>query len=228
MSQNARKEEAARAALDHILPQLDRDSILGVGTGSTVNFLIEALGEVKDRFAGAVSSSKATTERLERKDIEVFDLNAVDPPRFYIDGADEANERLELIKGGGGALTREKILAAVSETFICIIDESKQVGVLGDFPLPLEVIPMARGYVARQITRMGGDPAYRAGVVTDNGNILIDVHNLDISRPIPIEEQLNQITGLVTNGLFARRPADLMFVATAEGVRKITRQSHAE
>ncbi len=228
MSQNVRKEEAARAALNHILPELSPDSILGIGTGSTVNFLIEALGEVKNRFAGAVSSSKATTERLERKGIEVFDLNTVEPPRFYIDGADEANERLELIKGGGGALTREKILAAASETFICIIDESKHVGILGKFPLPIEVIPMARSYVSRQITKMGGDPAYRAGVTTDNGNIIIDIHNMDIGRPIRIEEQLNQLPGLVTNGLFARRPADILFMATSEGVKEFRRPSSTD
>ena len=151
MSQDHHKETAARAALEHILPDLTPDSVVGVGTGSTVNFLIDALAEVKDRFNGAVASSEATTERLKKHQIPVYDLNTVDPPRFYIDGADEANGRLELIKGGGGALTREKILAAVAETFICIVDESKEVGVLGDFPLPVEVIPMARSHVGRQI-----------------------------------------------------------------------------
>lgn len=223
MSQDHHKETAARAALEHILPDLTPDSVVGVGTGSTVNFLIDALAEVKDRFNGAVASSEATTERLKKHQIPVYDLNTVDPPRFYIDGADEANGRLELIKGGGGALTREKILAAVAETFICIVDESKEVGVLGDFPLPVEVIPMARSHVGRQISRMGGQPKLRDGFRTDNGNIILDIHHLDISRPLKVEEALNHITGTVTNGLFARRPADLMYVATQTGVEKRTR-----
>ena len=223
MSQDQHKEAAARAALDHILPDLTPDSVVGVGTGSTVNFLIDALAEVKDRFDGAVASSEATAERLKKHNIPVYDLNTVDPPRFYIDGADEANQRLELIKGGGGALTREKILAAVAETFICIVDESKEVGILGDFPLPVEVIPMARSHVGRQISRMGGQPKLRDGFRTDNGNIILDIHHLNISRPIKVEEELNHITGTVTNGLFARRPADLMYVATSKGVEKRTR-----
>ena len=223
MNQQNPKEAAARAALDHVLPELTEDSVLGVGTGSTVNFLIDALAEVKEQFDGAVASSEATAERLKKHGIPVYDLNTVDPPRFYIDGADEANGRLELIKGGGGALTREKILAAVAETFICIVDESKEVGILGEFPLPVEVIPMARSHVGRQISRMSGQPKLRDGFKTDNGNIILDIHHLDIGRPIKVEEELNHITGTVTNGLFARRPADLMYVATSKGVEKRTR-----
>jgi ribose 5-phosphate isomerase A len=218
MSQDSHKQEAARAALKHVLPELTPRSILGIGTGSTVNFFIEALAGEKDQFDGAVASSEATAERLRQHGIPVYDLNAVEPPRFYIDGADEANHRLELIKGGGGALTREKILAAASETFLCIIDETKQVDMLGDFPLPVEVIPMARSYVGRELVRLGGDPEYRAGFTTDNGNIILDVHHLDLSRPIKAEEAINQITGVVTNGLFAKRPADRLFVATSSGV----------
>lgn len=218
MSQDDQKREAARAALNHILPELTPRSILGIGTGSTVEHLIEALAQEQDCFDGAVASSEATAARLKAHGIPVYDLNTVEPPRFYIDGADEANHRLELIKGGGGALTREKILAAASETFICIIDESKQVDMLGEFPLPVEVIPMARSYVGRELVKLGGDPEYRAGVTTDNGNIILDVHHLDISRPIKAEEAINQITGVVTNGLFAKRPADRLFVATASGV----------
>ena len=218
MSQDSHKQEAARAALNHILPDLNPRSILGVGTGSTVNYLIDALAEEKDQFEGAIASSEATAERLKQHGIPVYDLNAVAPPRFYLDGADEANKRLELVKGGGGALTREKILAAASETFLCIIDESKEVDIVGQFPLPVEVIPMARSYVGRELVRLGGDPEYRAGFTTDNGNIILDVHNLDLSRPIKAEEAINQITGVVTNGLFAKRPADRLFVATATGV----------
>lgn len=218
MSQDSHKQEAARAALNHILPDLTPRSILGIGTGSTVNYLIDALAEEKDRFEGAVASSDATAERLKQHGIPVYDLNAVAPPRFYLDGADEANKRLELIKGGGGALTREKILAAASETFLCIVDDSKEVDILGQFPLPVEVIPMARSYVGRELVKLGGDPEYRAGFTTDNGNIILDVHNLDLSRPIKAEEAISQITGVVTNGLFAKRPADRLFVATASGV----------
>lgn len=218
MSQDEQKREAAIAALNHILPDLTPRSIIGVGTGSTVDHLIEALASEQDRFDGAVASSEATAARLKAHGIPVYDLNAVEPPRFYIDGADEANQRLELIKGGGGALTREKILAAASETFVCIIDESKQVDILGEFPLPVEVIPMARSYVGRELVKLGGDPEYRSGFTTDNGNLILDVHHMDISRPIKVEEAINQITGVVTNGLFAKRPADRLFVATASGV----------
>ena len=223
MSQDSHKQEAAKAALDQILPDLKSRSILGIGTGSTVNFFIDELAKEKDQFEGAVASSEATAERLKQYGIPVYDLNAVEPPRFYIDGADEANKRLELIKGGGGALTREKILAAASETFLCIVDETKEVDLLGAFPLPVEVIPMARSYVGRELVRLGGDPEYRSGFTTDNGNIILDVHNLDLSRPIKAEEAINQITGVVTNGLFARRPADKLFVATSSGVRTVNR-----
>lgn len=218
MSQDSHKQDAAQAALAHMLPELPPKSILGIGTGSTVNCFIDALARETDQFDGAVASSEATAERLRQKGIPVYDLNAVAPPRFYIDGADEANRRLELIKGGGGALTREKILAAASETFLGIIDESKQVEILGAFPLPVEVIPMARSFVGRELVRLGGDPAYRSGFTTDNGNIILDVHNLDLSRPIKAEEAINQITGVVTNGLFAKRPADRLFMASASGV----------
>ena len=223
MSQDEQKREAAVTALNHILPDLTPRSIIGVGTGSTVDHLIDALAREQDAFDGAVASSEATANKLKAHGIPVYDLNAVEPPRFYIDGADEANHRLELIKGGGGALTREKILAAASETFIGIIDESKQVDMLGEFPLPVEVIPMARSYVGRELVRLGGDPEYRAGVTTDNGNIILDVHYLDISRPIKVEEAINQITGVVTNGLFAKRPADKLFVASDSGLRTLKR-----
>jgi ribose 5-phosphate isomerase A len=223
MTQDELKQAVAKAAVDHIAPHLEPKSIVGVGTGSTANFFIDYLGEYKNDFDGAVASSEATAERLKKHGIPVYDLNAVNEIEFYVDGADEANERLELIKGGGGALTREKIVADVAKTFICIADESKMVGILGEFPLPVEVIPMARSHVGREIVKLGGDPAYRDGFVTDNGNIIIDIHNLDISRPIQMEERLNNIVGVVTNGLFARRPADLLLLGTREGVKSIAR-----
>ena len=223
MSQDNHKQQAAQAALDRILPELTPHTVLGIGTGSTVNFFIDALAREKNRFEGAVASSDASAERLKRHGIPVFDLNAVEPPPFYIDGADEANKRLELIKGGGGALTREKILAAASRTFLCMIDEGKEVDILGDFPLPVEVIPMARSYVGRQLVRLGGDPEYRSGFTTDNGNIILDVHNLNVERPIKMEEAINQITGVLCNGLFASRPADKLFIASASGVRTLER-----
>lgn len=223
MTQDQLKQAVAKAALDHVAPRLDRDSVIGVGTGSTANFFIDYLADIRNDFDGAVASSEATAKRLKQHGIPVYDLNAVNELEFYVDGADEANDRLELIKGGGAALTREKIAAAVARSFICIADESKQVGILGEFPLPLEVIPMARSHVGRQIVRLGGDPVYREGVTTDNGNIIIDIHNMDLSRPIDMEERLNQIVGVVTNGLFARRPADLLLLGTSEGVETITR-----
>ena len=209
MTQDELKQAVAKAAVDHIAPHLEPSSIVGVGTGSTANFFIDYLAEYRNDFDGAVASSEATAERLKKHGIPVYDLNAVNEIEFYVDGADETNESLELIKGGGGALTREKIVAAVAKTFICIADESKQVGILGEFPLPVEVIPMARSHVGREIVKLGGDPVYRDGFVTDNGNIIIDIHNMDISRPLVVEEKLNNIVGVVTNGLFARRPADL-------------------
>jgi ribose 5-phosphate isomerase A len=223
MTQDELKQAVAKAAVDYIAPKLERSSIVGVGTGSTANFFIDFLAQYKDEFDGAVASSEATAERLKKHGIEVYDLNSVSEMEFYVDGADETNANLELIKGGGAALTREKIVAVVAKTFICIADDSKMVSVLGDFPLPVEVIPMARSHVGREIVKLGGDPVYRDGVTTDNGNIIIDVHNLDISRPIQMEEKLNNIVGVVTNGLFARRPADLLLLGTSEGVKSIPR-----
>jgi ribose 5-phosphate isomerase A len=224
MNQDKLKQTVAQAALDYIKPHLEKGSVIGVGTGSTANRFIDLLATVRDDFDGAVASSEATAERLKSHGIPVYDLNNVTTLEFYIDGADETNERLELIKGGGGALTREKIVAAVAKTFICIADASKKVDILGDFPLPVEVLPMARSYVGRQIVALGGDPVYRDGFTTDNGNIIIDIHNLDISRPIKVEEKLNNVVGIVTNGLFARRPADLLLLGTSDGVKKITRE----
>ncbi|MHA7808682.1 MAG: ribose-5-phosphate isomerase RpiA [Marinobacter adhaerens] len=224
MTQDELKKAVAKAAIDHIAPRLERESVIGVGTGSTANFFIDMLAELKNEFDGAVASSEATAERLKSHGIPVYDLNSTSELEFYVDGADETNERLELIKGGGAALTREKIVAAVAKTFICIADDSKMVGILGGFPLPVEVIPMARSHVGREIVKLGGDPVYREGVVTDNGNIIIDVHNMDISQPIRIEEQLNNIVGVVTNGLFARRRADLLLLGTKDGVKSIARE----
>ena len=223
MTQDELKQAVAKAAVDHIAPHLEPSSIVGVGTGSTANFFIDYLAEYRNDFDGAVASSEATAERLKKHGIPVYDLNAVNEIEFYVDGADETNESLELIKGGGGALTPEKIVAAVAKTFICIADESKQVGILGEFPLPVEVIPMARSHVGREIVKLGGDPVYRDGFVTDNGNIIIDIHNMDISRPLVVEEKLNNIVGVVTNGLFARRPADLLLLGTRDGVKSIAR-----
>ena len=217
MTQDEMKKAAAVAALDFIKP----DSIVGVGTGSTVNHFIDALGTIKHKIEGAVSSSKASTEKLKQLGIEVFDLNSVSSFDVYVDGADEINEDKAMIKGGGAALTREKIVAAVAKQFICIVDSSKQVHFLGDFPLPVEVIPMARSYVAREIVKLGGDPVYRQGVVTDNGNVILDVHNMKIAQPRKLEEQLNSIVGVVTNGLFAHRAADIVIVGDPAGVKII-------
>lgn len=224
MNQDELKQSVAKAALDYIVPKLTSNSIIGVGTGSTANFFIDLLASHKMDFEGAVASSDATADRLKAHGIPVYDLNSVADLEFYIDGADETNERLELIKGGGAALTREKIVAAVAKTFICIADESKRVDILGAFPLPVEVIPMARSHVGREIVKLGGDPVYRNGVKTDNGNIIIDIHNMDLSRPIVMEEKLNQIVGIVTNGLFARRPADVLMLGSAKGVDTIHRK----
>ncbi|MBS3803481.1 MAG: ribose-5-phosphate isomerase RpiA [Oleiphilaceae bacterium] len=224
MTQDDLKKAVAKAALDYITPRLNDDSVIGVGTGSTANFFIDLLADIKTSFDGAVASSDATAQRLKSHGIPVYELTNVHELEFYIDGADEINERLEMIKGGGAALTREKIVAEVAKTFICIADESKQVGILGQFPLPVEVIPMARSHVGREIVRLGGDPQYREGVTTDNGNIIIDIHNMDLSRPIKVEERLNHVVGTVTNGLFARRPADLLLLGTKEGVRSIPRK----
>jgi ribose 5-phosphate isomerase A len=217
MTQDDKKKAAAQAALKYI----EDGAIVGVGTGSTVNYFIDALADVKNKIQGAVSSSDASTKRLEALGIEVFDLNSVENFDIYVDGADEITKHKHMIKGGGAALTREKIVAAVSEKFICIIDDTKQVPMLGKFPLPVEVIPMARSYVAREIVKLGGDPAYRQGVITDNGNVILDVHNLTILNPVELERQLNAIVGVVTNGLFADRGADVVLVGTSDGVDTI-------
>jgi ribose 5-phosphate isomerase A len=211
------KREVAAAALTYL-----RDGmILGVGTGSTVNALIDQLAPWVSRLKGAVSSSDASTARLRALGVQVMDLNEVDDLGVYIDGADETTRQLHLIKGGGAALTREKIIAAAARTFICIADESKLVEKLGRFPLPVEVIPMARHLVARQLAKLGGRPVFRAGVTTDNGNHILDVHDLQIADPVGLESTINQITGVVTVGLFARRPADVLLLGTTEGVRRI-------
>ncbi|BBO28848.1 ribose 5-phosphate isomerase A [Marisediminitalea aggregata] len=214
MDQNAKKQAVGRAALKYVEP----DTIIGVGTGSTVNHFIDALADIKHTITGAVSSSVASTERLKALGIEVFDLNSVNSLSIYVDGADEVTEHKHMIKGGGAALTQEKIVSAVAKTFVCIVDDSKEVGVLGDFPLPVEVIPMARSYVARELVKLGGDPVYREGVVTDNGNVILDVHNLSIVNPREMEKTINNIAGVVTNGIFALRGADVVLVATNEGV----------
>lgn len=218
MDQNALKKAVAEAAVAHV----ERGEILGVGTGSTANFFIEALAPLRDDIPGAVASSQATAERLRRIGIEVLDLNSVSSIGVYVDGADEVNRRLEMIKGGGAALTREKIVAAVAKKFVCIADGSKLVDRLGTFPLPVEVIPMARSYVARELVKLGGNPVYRDGVVTDNGNVILDVWNLPIDVPRQMEEHINGIVGVVTNGLFALRPADVLLLGTAQGVQTLT------
>jgi ribose 5-phosphate isomerase A len=214
MTQDQKKQAAAEAALKYV----ENDAIVGVGTGSTTNYFIDALGTVATKIKGAVSSSEASTKRLEALGIEVFDLNSVGSFDIYVDGADEVTKHKHMIKGGGAALTREKIVSAVAKKFICIVDDSKRVGVLGTFPLPVEVIPMARSYVAREIVKLGGDPVYRQGVVTDNGNVILDVYNLEILKPIELEKQLNNIVGVVTNGLFAVRGADIVLIANDNGV----------
>lgn len=218
MTQDELKKAVGFKALEFV-PQ---DSIVGVGTGSTVNHFIDALATIKDQIKGAVSSSEQSTEKLKSYDIEVFDLNNVDALDVYVDGADEITKHMHMIKGGGAALTREKIVAAVAKKFICIADESKLVGVLGKFPLPVEVIPMARSYVARELVKLGGDPVYRQGVITDNGNVILDVYNLEILEPTVLEQQINSIVGVVTNGLFAHRGADTLLLGTKEGVKEIT------
>ncbi len=221
MNQDQLKQLVARAAIDYITPKLHNDAIIGVGTGSTANFFIDYLGEIKTRFAGAVASSDASAARLKKLGIEVLDCNSVTELVVYVDGADESNAQLELIKGGGAALTREKIVRAISKEFVCIADESKWVGVLGKFPLPVEVIPMARSQVARELVKLGGAPVYREGVVTDNGNVILDVHNLQITNPVALETAINQITGVVTNGLFAIKPADVLLLGTKDGVKTL-------
>lgn len=218
MTQDEMKRAVAKAAVEYV----SDDCIVGVGTGSTANFFIDELALIKHRIDGAVASSEASAQRLKSHGIRVLDLNVVDELPVYVDGADEINRQLHMIKGGGAALTREKIVAAVAKQFICIADQSKLVDVLGRFPLPIEVIPMARSHVAREIVKLGGHPALREGVVTDNGNVIIDVHGLQIAQPVEFERTLNQIVGVVTNGLFAERRADVLLLGKPDGVQTIT------
>ena len=215
MNQNELKLAAAQAAIRYV----EDGSVVGVGTGSTADFFINELGKIKHRIDGAVASSEGTAQKLKALGVAVYDLNSVKDLPVYVDGADEITQHLAMIKGGGGALTREKIVAAVARKFICIADQSKLVGVLGKFPLPVEVIPMARSYVAREIVKLGGLPAWRQGFTTDNGNLILDVHNLTITQPMGLEAALNQIVGVVTNGLFAQRGADVLLLGTADGVK---------
>jgi ribose 5-phosphate isomerase A len=219
MTQDELKQLVAREALKHVV----EDAVVGVGSGSTVNFFIDALAGIKGRIEGAVAASEASAERLKKHGIRVFDLNSVDELPVYVDGADEVNEHLYMMKGGGGALTREKIVAAAAEKFVCIADASKLVPALGRFPLPVEVIPMARAHVARQLAKLGGQPKERAGFVTDNGNVILDVSGLSIPDPAGLEQRINDIVGVVTNGLFARRPADVLLLGTPQGVRTLSR-----
>ena len=214
MTQDKKKKAVAEAALEYV----SQGDIVGVGTGSTANFFIDALAGIKGRIDGTVASSEATGERLESHGIQVLDLNSVDGVAVYVDGADESTRHRQLIKGGGGALTREKIVAAVADKFVCIIDDSKMVDRLGAFPLPVEVIPLARSYVARRIRGLGGNPEWRRDFTTDNGNVILDVKNLDIINPCELESELNQVTGVVTNGLFAIRPADVLLIGRDGGV----------
>lgn len=223
MNQDALKKQVAIAAIEYIRPLLEPKTIVGIGTGSTANFFIDALSELKGLFDGTVASSEASADRLKKHGIPVYDLNAVDNLRVYVDGADESNAALELIKGGGAALTREKIVAAVAEEFVCIADESKLVDSLGAFPLPVEVIPMARAHVARQLVKLGFDPVHREGVITDNGNIILDCHHQKIAQPKATEAAINEIVGVVTNGLFAHRPADILLLGTPSGVKTLTK-----
>ena len=218
MTQEELKQAVAREAIKYIVD----DEVIGVGSGSTANFFIDELAKVKNRFAGAVASSQKTAERLKRHGIRLLDLNGVNELPVYLDGADEITEHLAMIKGGGGALTREKIVAAVAKKFVCIADESKLVPVLGKFPLPVEVVPMARAYVARQMVSLGGQPKLREGFSTDNGNIVLDVWGLSILNPVELESTINNITGVVTNGLFARRGANVLLLGTKSGVKTLT------
>ena len=217
MTQDEMKKEAAYAALNYV----KKGTIIGVGTGSTVNHFIDALATMKNDIKGAVSSSEASTKKLQGYGVEVFDLNQVTKLSVYVDGADEINKYNHMIKGCGAALTREKIVAAVADQFICIVDNTKNVDILGEFPLPVEVIPMARSYVARELIKLGGRPIYRQGVLTDNGNIILDVHGLKIAEPLKLETQLNAIVGVVTNGLFANRPANVVLVGSPDGVKTL-------
>ena len=220
MTQDELKQAVAREAIKHVV----EDAVVGVGTGSTANFFIDELAKIKGRVSGAVASSDRSAERLKGHGIRLFDLNSVNELPVYIDGADEITEHLAMIKGGGGALTREKIVAAAAKKFVCIADESKLVPVLGKFPLPVEVIPMARAYVARQMVKLGGQPELRANFTTDNGNVVLDVRGLSILNPTDLEAAINNIAGVVTNGLFARRGADVLLLGTKTGVRSIARK----
>jgi ribose 5-phosphate isomerase A len=217
MTQDELKDLVAREALKHV-----QDPIVGVGSGSTVFKFIDALASIKGRIDGAVAASEASVDRLKKHGIRVLDLNSVNELPVYVDGADEITEHLHMVKGGGGALTREKITAAVARKFVCICDASKLVPVLGKFPLPVEVIPMARSYVAREIVKLGGQPQLRQNFTTDNGNLILDCHNLELLNPVQVESNLNQIAGVVTNGIFARRPADVLLLGESSGVRTIT------
>ncbi len=218
MNQDELKQNVAKAAIEYVTA----GTVIGVGTGSTANFFIDELAKIKAKINGAVASSVATADRLKGHGIPVYDLNEVNGLSVYVDGADESNKYLHLIKGGGGALTREKIVAAASEKFVCIADGSKLVDVLGTFPLPVEVIPMARSMVARELVKLGGQPVLREGFTTDNGNVILDVHNMEIMEPAKLEQSLNNIPGIVTNGLFALRPADVLLLGTKDGVKTLT------
>jgi len=220
MTQDELKQAVAKEAIKHVV----EDAIVGVGSGSTANFFIDELAKIKNRIDAAVASSQASADRLKSHGIRVVDLNSVNELPVYIDGADEITEHFAMIKGGGGALTREKIVAAVAQKFVCIADESKLVGVLGKFPLPVEVIPMARSYVGRELVKLGGQPALRQGYTTDNGNLILDVYGLNIMKPLELEAELNNITGVVSNGLFARRGADVLLLGTATGIRTLKKK----
>ena len=220
MNQDELKQQVAREAIKYVV----EDAIVGVGTGSTADRFIDELAKIKSRIDGAVASSQKTADRLKAHGIRVVDLNSVSDLPVYVDGADEITEHLAMIKGGGGALTREKIVAAVAQTFVCIADESKLVGVLGKFPLPVEVIPMARSHVARELVKLGGQPELRQGFTTDNGNLILDVYGLSVLKPLELEAEINNITGVVTNGLFSRRGADVLLLGTAAGVKTIRRK----
>jgi ribose 5-phosphate isomerase A len=225
MNQDQLKAEVGQFAADYIDKYLKPDSIVGVGTGSTANCFIDSLAKIKHRFDGTVSSSIASAKRLQAHGIPVYELNDVSELVVYVDGADESNEQLELIKGAGGAHTREKIVASVAEKFVCIVDSSKIVETLGTFPLPIEVIPMARSAVARQMVMLGGKPVYREGFLTDNGNVILDVYDLSIPEPTKLETRINNITGVVSNGLFSLKPADVLLIGSADGVKEKTRST---
>lgn len=218
VTQDEKKRRAAEAAIEHI----EAGAVIGVGSGTTVNLLIEILAGAKHRIEGAVASSQATEARLKEHRIPVIDLNHTGGLALYIDGADEATQHLQLIKGGGGALTREKIVAAASRRFLCIVDDSKLVDVLGRYPLPIEVLPMARSYVARELVKLGGQPQWRSGYITDNGNVILDVRSLSLLDPAKMEAEINHIAGVVSNGIFARRPADLLIIGTGTGVKTLS------